>query len=204
MWFSMVFGSGPLEGDFAEFPFAISAVSNPRVSKVLLVIFSLWPFHWPLCEFLTKTVTNLVGRHAHSSGRCPRVRLSRFAPAAEKTEKTEKRVHGFRSKPPRPKPQKFSGVAQPFFTKCPKLIPDHPQTLKSSDGPSSQPYRETRGYSRGMRLNRPDFLLLTWTPRTRADIGMNRDNAPSKGPTAENGVLNASHGLTVLTPSEPD
>ena len=45
----------------------------------------------------------------------------------------------------------------------------------------------------------PDFLLLTWTSRPRADIGMNRDNAPSKGPTAENGVLNASHGLTAQT-----
>ena len=45
----------------------------------------------------------------------------------------------------------------------------------------------------------PDFLLLTWTPRPRADIGMNRDNAPSKGPTAEKGVLNASHGLTAQT-----
>ena len=87
MRFSMDFGSGPLEGVLAEFPFAISAVSNPRVSKAL---FPLWPFRWPLCEFLTKTVTNLVGRHAHSSGPCPRVRLSRFSPAAEKTEKTEK------------------------------------------------------------------------------------------------------------------
>ena len=43
----------------------------------------------------------------------------------------------------------------------------------------------------------PDFLLLTWTPKPRAVFGMSRDNAPSKGPTAENGVLNASHGLTV-------
>ena len=156
----MDFGSGPLEGVLAEFPFAVSAVSNPRVSKAL---FPLWPFRWPLCEFLTETVTNLVGRHAHSSGPCPRVRLSRFSPAAEKTEKNRKnRVHDFRSKPPffrsKPPPPQvpkifvqnpkifvqnpqifvqnlhygaFSGVAQPFFTKCPKLIPDHPQTLTS-------------------------------------------------------------------------
>ena len=46
----------------------------------------------------------------------------------------------------------------------------------------------------------PDFLLLTWTPRPSAVFGMNRDNAPSKGPTAENGVLNASHGFTVRRP----
>ena len=46
----------------------------------------------------------------------------------------------------------------------------------------------------------PDFLLLTWTPRPRAVFGMNRDNAPSKGPTAENRVLNASHGLPVCRP----
>ena len=173
MWFSMAFGSGPLEGVFAEFPFAISAVSNPRVSKAL---FLLWPFRWPFCEFLTKTVTNLVGRHAHSSGPCPRARLSRFAPAAEKTQKLKKRGPRFSFKTPfffvqTPPPQApkifvqnpkifvqnlhygaFSGVAQPFFTKCPKLIPHHPQTLKSSDGPSSQLHRQTRGYSRGMHL----------------------------------------------------
>ena len=46
----------------------------------------------------------------------------------------------------------------------------------------------------------PDFLLLTWTPRPSPVFGMNRDNAPSKGPTAENGVLNASHGFTVRRP----
>ena len=155
----MAFGSGPLEGVFAEFPFAISAASNPRVSKAL---FPLWPFRWPICEFLTKTVTNLVGRHAHSSGPCPRVRLSRFAPVTEKKKKNgknrKKRGPRFSFKPPffsfqnppAPSPQNFfvqnpkifvqnlhygafSGVAQPFFTKCPKLIPGHPQTLKSSD-----------------------------------------------------------------------
>ena len=71
-----------------EFPFAISAVSNTRVSKTL---FPLWPFRWPLCEFLTKTVTNLVGKRAHSSGPCPKVRLSRFAPAAEKKKKKQKK-----------------------------------------------------------------------------------------------------------------
>ena len=126
MRFSMDFGSGPLEGVLAEFPFAISAVSNPRVSKAL---FPLWPFRWPFCEFLTKTVTNLVGRHAHSSGPCPRVRLSRFSPAAEKTEKNRKnRVHDFRSKPPffrskppRPKPQKFSFKTPKFSFKTPKF-----------------------------------------------------------------------------------
>ena len=126
-WFSMAFGSGPLEGVFAEFPFAISAVSNPRVSKVF---FPLWPFRWPLCEFLTKTVTNLVGRRAHSSGPYPRVRLSRSAPAAEKTEKKTEKTGStifvqnplfFRSKPPRPKPQKFSFKTPKFSFKTPKF-----------------------------------------------------------------------------------
>ena len=180
MWFSMVLGSGPLEGDFAGFPFAISAVSNPRVSKAL---FPLWPFRWPLCEFLTKTVTNLDGKHAHSSGPCPKVRLSRFAPVAEKKEKIEKtgsmifvqnplffvqnppapspknfrsKPQNFRSKPPnfrsKPTPRGVFGCSTAIFTKCPELIPDHPQTLKNSDGPSSQPYSETRGHSRDMHL----------------------------------------------------
>ena len=61
-----------------------------RIRGFQKLLFPLWPFRWPLCEFLTKMVTNLVGRRAHSSGPCPRVRLSRFAPAAEKNKKTEK------------------------------------------------------------------------------------------------------------------
>ena len=156
-----------------KFPFAISAMSNPRVPKAL---FPLWPFRWPLCEFLTKTVTNLVSRHAHSSGPCPRVRLSRFAPAAEKTEKTEKtgsiifvqnplffvqNPHAASPKNFRSKPQNFRskprlrgvfGCSTAIPHKTPELIPDHPQTLKSPDGPSSQPERETRGCSKDMRL----------------------------------------------------
>ena len=108
----------------------ISLCNFSRVESAgFKALFPLWPFRWPLCEFLTKTVTNLVGRHAHSSGLCPRVRLSRFSPAAEKTEKNRKnRVDDFRSKPPffrskppRPKPQKFSFKTSKFSFKTPKF-----------------------------------------------------------------------------------
>ena len=158
MWFSMAFGSGPLEGVFAEFPFAISAVSNPRVSKAL---FPLWPFRWPLCEFLTKMVTNLVGRHAHSSGPCPRVRLSRFAPAAEKTEKTEKtgsmifvqnplffvqNPHAPSPKNFRSKPQNFRSKPQNFRSKptlrgvfgCSTAIPHKTPETRSRPPPDTE------------------------------------------------------------------
>ena len=113
----------PFGGRFLrKFPFAISAMSNPRVSKAL---FPLWPFRWPFCEFLTKTVTNLVGRHAHSSGPCPRVRLSRFAPAAEKTEKQKKTgsmifVQNplfFVQNPHAPSPKNFRSKPQNFRSK---------------------------------------------------------------------------------------
>ena len=89
MWFSMVFGLALWRALLRKLPFAISAVSNPRVSNFF---FLLWPFRWPLCEFLTETVTNLVDRHAHSSRPCPRVKLSRFAPAAEKTKKKTRKT----------------------------------------------------------------------------------------------------------------
>ena len=159
----MAFGSGPLEGVFAEFPFAISAVSNPQVSKVF---FSLWPFRWPLCEFLTKTVTNLVGRHAHSSGPCPRVRLSRFAPAAEKTEKTEKTGSTifvqnplfFVQNPPAPSPKNFRSKPQNFRSK-PQNFRSKP-TLRGVFGCSTAIFRKMpETHSRPP----PDTEELGWT-----------------------------------------
>ena len=101
-----------------------------RIRGFQKFFFSLWPFRWPLCEFLTKTVTNLVGRRAHSSGPCPSVKLSRFAPAAEKTKNSRKNgVHDFRSKPPffrskppRTKPQKFSFKTPKFSFKTQKFL----------------------------------------------------------------------------------
>ena len=164
-----------------KFPFAISAVSNPRVSKV---------FFFALAVSLA--TLRIFDENGHKSGRqtcsffraLPESEALRFCACRRKNGKKQKKrgprfsfkTPFFSFKTPSHQAPKifvqnpkifvqnpkifvqnldygaFLGVAQPFLTRRPKLIPDHPQTLKSSDGPSSQPDRETRGCSKDMRL----------------------------------------------------
>ena len=118
----MVFGSGPLEGAFAE-------VSLCNVSRVESAGFK--SFFFALAVSLA--TLRIFDENGHKSGRqtcsffwpCPSVKLARFAPAAEKTEKTEKTGSTifvqnplfFVQNSPAPSPKNFRSKPQNFRSK---------------------------------------------------------------------------------------